>query len=186
MILLFYVGYGIVDVIEIICSRSFAKNDFHLIGNQTNQIRFILTFFVWSIILINIFFADKILILIVGNVNYISESHLYIKIVTPSIFLTLYYEIYSRYFESHLVYKPVMISLLISLIVHPIICWLFISYLDLGIVGAGLCSNITEFLRFTFIFIYSRCCNPFPKSNSMSNYRKFQLQTLQCSKTISY
>ena len=165
MILLFYVGFGIIDVIDTICSRSFGKNNFHELGNQINQIRFIMTVFFSIFSLINIFFADIILRFVVGNNDYISDSHLYIKIVTPSILVSLHYEIYCRYFQVQLVYKPVLISLLIALIVHPIICWLFISYLDMGIVGAGLCSNITELLRFLCVFIFSGCCNPYPKSN---------------------
>ena len=164
-ILIFFIGYGIVDVMDTICSRSFGKNNFHELGNQTNQIRFIMTVFVSIFSLINIFFAHNILAFMVGNYKYIDNSHLYIKIVTPSILVSLHYEIYCRYFEVQLVYRPVVISLIIALIVHPIICWLFISYLDMGIVGAGLCSNITELLRFLCVFIFSGCCNPYPKSN---------------------
>ena len=164
-IITLFIGFGIIDVMDTICSRSFGKNDFHKLGNQTNQIRFIIAVFVSIFSIINIFFADNILSYMISDKNYLSDAHLYIKIVTPSILVSLNYEIYCRYFQVQLVYKPVMVSLIIALIVHPVICWLFISYLDMGIVGAGLCSNITELLRFLCVFIFSGCCNPYPKSN---------------------
>ena len=165
MILVFYVGLGIIDVMDTICSRSFGKKEFNQLGNQTNQIRFILTTIFSFLSTINFFWADKILGFMVNNPTYIYDTHLYIKIVTPSIFLSLHYETFCRYFEVQLVYKPVVVSLLLALFVHPIICWLFISYLNMGIVGAGICSNITEFLRFMIVFIYAKWFNPYPKSN---------------------
>ena len=173
LVLLFFIGYGIIDVMDTICSRSFGKKKFYLLGTQTNQIRIIVSVYIIFLSFINVFFSSKILVLFVGNVNYIDDSYLYILLVTPSILMSLHYEIYCAYFLNQLVYKPVLLSLFVALTIHPIVCWLFISYLNMGIVGAAICTNITETVRFIFIAIWANCCNPYPKSNICLDKRVF-------------
>lgn len=176
LLLLFFMGFGIIEVMDTICSRSFGKNEFYQLGVHTNQIRLIISVYVTFISIINFFFADKILSIIGKNASFISDSHLFIQIVTPSILLSIHYEIYCKYYETQLVYKPVITSLLIAVVVHPFNCWFFISHLNYGIVGAGIATNITEFIRFSYIFMYSNCCNPYPKSNVCFNrdvFKKF-------------
>ena len=163
--LLFFIGYGLVDVMNTICSRSSSQKNLYKHGTQTNQVRLILTVYITTISIIGFLWADKILSIFVGNVSYLYDSHTYIKYATPSVFMSLHYEIYCRYFETQLVYSPVIYSLLPCIISHPFICWFFISHLKMGLLGAAICSNITEFLRLFIIVIFAGCCNPFPQSN---------------------
>ena len=176
-------GWGMCQVIHTICSKSFAKNKINLLGIQVNQVRIIVTAYYILISFINYFFAGHILTLCTGNNSQI--SHDFIKLLTPSLFFNLHYEIYCKYFEVHLVYMPVNISLVITAIVHPINCWFFISYLKMGMLGVAICSTIIEFLRCAFLCIYALWFNPYPDShiffdmNVFNNFWKTTIITIK-------
>jgi len=44
----------------------------------------------------------------------------------------------------------------------------------MGVIGAGICTNITEMLRFSYIFFYASCFNPYPKSHVCPNKDTFK------------
>lgn len=162
---IFFLGIGLIESMASVCSKSFGLKNYKQLGQQTNQVRIIATGFFLIFLMINLTLSDKILILLAGQKPYIHYANIYLKYTIPSMFFELHFEIFCKYSETHLLYSPVIVCNIIGVLVHPINCYIFINYFDMGIAGAGLAASITSLIKFLMILDYFYFTNPFPESN---------------------
>jgi MATE family multidrug resistance protein len=184
-VLIYYIGSGFTETLSIFCPKSFGSGKYKLLGIQTNQIRIIVTAYYLIIVLLNYFLCEIMLKIVIGEVSYLHITQTYIWCTLPAYFMSLHYDIYCKYSESQLVYKPIMISLIFSIIIHPFLCYFLIIVNEFGVYGAAIASNSTEFLKLVIMMIYFLLINPYPESNFFWDkgiFKKFwkitQLSTL--------
>lgn len=175
-VLIYYIGSGFCETLSIYCPKSFGSGNYKLLGTQTNQIRLLVSLYYLFIVMLNFFLCEPILRLIIGESSYLQITQTYIWITLPAYFMSLQYDIYCKYSESQLVYKPILLSFIFSIIIHPLLCYFLIVRYELSVYGAGISSNITEFLKLSTMFIYFLFVNPVPESNfcfDKSMFKKF-------------
>ena len=161
----YYFGSGLTESLAIICPKSFGRGNLRLLGIQTNQIRLFVSLYFIVILIINFFFMDQIIYLIAGDVPYTVFTKQYIWGSLPAYFMSLHYDIYSKYSESQLVYKPIFGGLVFSIILHPVLCYCLIENLELGVYGVCIAFNVSEFIKLSMIILYFATSNPYPASN---------------------
>jgi multidrug resistance protein, MATE family len=165
-VIVYFLGIGLVESMAVTLPKAFGNKNFRLIGIQTNQVRVIILFFFIIFVFINFFFSYDILYLIAGeDKSYIEIAHSYVIYTTPSLFLDLNFEIYGKYAESHLNYQPVVYSFIFSCFSHLISCYFLIDYLQLGVIGCGLASNLTNIVKLLTIYVHLLFFNPYPQSD---------------------
>ena len=172
-VLIYYIGSGFCESLIIFCPKNFGSGNFKLLGIQTNQIRIIVTLYYLFFILITSIFCEHIITLLVGEISYLQITKTYILITMPAYFMSLQYDIYCKHSESQLVYKPVIISLVLSIMIHPTICYYLINHYGMGVIGAGIASNVTETIKLLTMIIYFTTINPYSESNFFFNKETF-------------
>ena len=164
-LLIYNMGFGFSETITILCSKSFGSSNFRLLGIQTNQIRLIVTIYFLFIVLFNYFFCEVLLYIIVGEASYIHITITYIYLSFPSYYLKIQYDIFCKHSESQLIYLPIMISMILTMILHPILSYTLINYYDLNVYGVIIATFVSESVKFLSMFVYFYFVNPFPESN---------------------
>lgn len=166
-LIFYYLVYAFTEAIPVVCSKSFGKKNFKLLGEQMNQIR-ILTYVAFLILSI-IFFSspDKVLLFFAGekNKDYLTISATYLKFVYPGIFFDMNYAILAKYAEAHLEFKMINYSTIFSIVMHPVIAYILIIVFDLKEIGAGIASSIISFFKFGFLFLSIQFNFKYPESN---------------------
>lgn len=165
-VIVYFLGNGLVESMAVTLPKAFGNKNFRLIGIQTNQVRLIIIFFFVIFVMINYFFSYDILYLIAGvDKSYIDIAHTYVIYTTPALFLDLNFEIYGKYAESQLNYQPVIYSFIFSCLSHLIACYFLIDYMQLGVIGCGIATNITNIVKLLTIYFHLLFYNPFPESD---------------------
>ena len=59
-----------------------------------------------------------------------------------------------RFLQSQKMYKPPTYICLITIVLHPIWCWLFIYHFEMHVIGASLCWSITAWLCTIMMTVY--------------------------------
>ena len=166
-IFLYFISFGIVQGMAVFCPNSFSQKNYNLIGIQTNLVRIIVLCVFTIFFFITLFFGKSLLCLLSGSndEHFIDIAYTYVLYSEIGNFFEMYFSIHSKFCESQLFYKPIVHTLIISIIANFIMCFLFISYFHLGERGAALAFDITNILKFIYIFCAVNYVNPYPQSN---------------------
>jgi MATE family multidrug resistance protein len=173
-IFIYYIGLGLLEGLAVLGPKSFGSHNFKLLGDQTNQLKIIICSMFFLYYINCYYFGEQLLIFMAGNKPYVEIAHKYIIYNFPSVFMDLWFEIYSKYAEAQQVYTALNVSFILAFICHPIVCFLFIIQWDLGVMGVCIASNFTQFIKLSIIYIYFSFFNPYPESN-----RCFNMQILK-------
>ena len=168
-LILYFICSGLIEGMVYLCPKSFGSKNYYLLGLQTNQTRLLILIFFSSLTIFSVFFSTSVLNLMSGSEKINGVAHRYILFMIPSDFFSLFYEIYVKYAETQLIYRPTIYALIIALTIHPFQCYLFISYLQLGEIGQAISSGIAELVKVSVMFLYFTIKNPNPKSNFFFN-----------------
>jgi len=177
----YVIGLGLIGGIDTLCSQSYGAKQYKLMGIYVNIGRIVTIGFFIFMSIPCIIFADNLL-LFIGQTeeiaNYASE---FCYSMIPSIFFALQYNCSLRYLQAMQIFLPGMIITLLTAIVHSLWCYIFIFYLNYGIIGAGLAIGVTQFLNFLFVSIYIQMLNPNPES-----YSYFPKESFDCGMIVSF
>jgi MATE family multidrug resistance protein len=178
-VIFYFLGIGLIESMAVTLPKAFGKKDFRLLGIQTNQVRIMISIFFLIFVIINIFFSKDLLNLIAGeDKSYVDTAHYYVIWVTPSLFIDLQFEIYSKYTESQLNYNPVIYSFVFSFLSHIISCYYLIEVQNLGVLGCVLATNLTNLVKIGVILIHIYFFNPYPQSNFFWDKKIFEHKSL--------
>ena len=75
----------------------------------------------------------------------------------PSVFFYGQYDLYKRWLACMRITLGPMIAMIVSTIVHFILCWTFLKVFDTGIIGLAYASTLKDFILMISVMIYSRC-----------------------------
>lgn len=171
-IFLYFLAFGVIQGIAVFCPNAFSQRDFILLGTQINQVR-LLVFALFGLFMVLTFTSGRyILIALAGNEvddYFISVAYDYILYTMIGNFFEIQFEIYCKYCETQLFYSPIVQSLIVSIAVNILSCYLFIDLFSFGVLGASLAFNLTNVVKFLFIFIVLLKNNPYPQSNFFIN-----------------
>ena len=166
-IFFYFVGFGIVQGMAVFCPNSFSQKNYILIGIQTNLVRIILTlFFIFYSIIT--YFLGGFLYKILGvsiNTEFGIKAYHFSLYTLIGVFFEIHFEVYCKFCESQLFYKPIIHTLIVSIISNYICCYFLLYYFRLGLLGAILSKNIVDILKFIWIHFSVLYYNPYPKSN---------------------
>lgn len=100
------------------------------------------------ILLVSQFYGTRIAYALGANETLVEEATVYLKIVTLFLPFLLQYYLFS--FVNRIIGKPnlFLIGTIVSIVVNLILNYLFIVVLDLGIIGAGLATGISQVTGF--------------------------------------
>lgn len=157
--------FGMTQAITINCSKSFGRRDFVKIGNQTNQVRIITL--IMFIIYITMTFTngENLLKLIAGEKSYVKIAEEYILWSIPAVFFDLQYDNYFCYAQAQLLYTPVIVSVVSTVVSHPFLGYLFILKYNMGMWGVVMAYNLSCFIKASVMFIYFIYFTPYPESH---------------------
>lgn len=165
-IFLYFISFGIVQGMAVFCPNSFSQKNFLLIGIQTNHVRIIVMGIFIVFFFITFFFGKHLLIFLSGsNDHFIDIAYTYVLFSEIGNFFEMYFEIHCKYCESQLFYKPIVHTLVISIVANFILCFFFISYFNWGAIGAAMAFNLTNMLKFLYVYFAVEYINPYPLSN---------------------
>ncbi len=163
----YFIGFGIVQGMAVFCPNSFSQKNYILIGIQTNLVRIILTLFFIFYSLITYFLGGFLYNLLGVSINTefgIKAFHFSLYTLI-GVFFEIQFEVYCKFCESQLFYKPIIHTLIVSIISNYICCYFLLYYFRLGLLGAILSKNIVDILKFIWIHFSVLYYNPYPKSN---------------------
>lgn len=98
---------------------------------------------------------------------------LYIKYYMPGIFFYGICDLYKKFLNSHGKNFLPMISLSISVLIHPLWLTLFMEKYQMGIVGIALAATITNTISYILMKILYHCMDDLKESNFLPDKRVF-------------
>mmetsp|Transcript_31993 Transcript_31993/g.31379 ORF Transcript_31993/g.31379 Transcript_31993/m.31379 type:complete len:139 (+) Transcript_31993:199-615(+) len=111
------------------------------------------------------FYTDKILEA-VGQDPKVSEAALdYTKVLIPGVLVFNLFEAARRFLNAQLVFALPSKIQFSTLVLHILWCYIFVSILELEIVGAAVASLITYTLDFVLIHVYVSCFEVVPSES---------------------
>jgi MATE family multidrug resistance protein len=177
----YILGIGLIGGLDTLCSQAYGAKEYKLMGIYTNICRLITIGFFIGICLPCIIWCESLLLMI-GQSSVVAEiASRFCKSMIPSVFFALQYNNSVRYLQAMNIYIPGMLVAMITSLLHIVWCFLLITFLDLGVRGAGLSMGITQLLNFVLIstYIYNR--NPCPES-----YFSFTVDTVDIGKIWNF
>ena len=178
-IVYYYFASGFMDGMCIECSKSFGRGRLRRLGIQMNQYRFFLYIFSILDFLINFIFCGKILRAIQGsNTDFVDISIKYIPFGFLYYFLTVNYEIYCKYAETQLVFRPVLYSVFVAFGTQVLCLYVFLQVLEYEFYGIVLSQVITEFCKILFMVGYFIIVRPYPESHFFMFFDRRMIRNL--------
>lgn len=167
---------GLVSGIETLCANAYATKKYKLLGYYYQRARIIAYAVTVVLVIIHFFTVQHVLRLFKLNDTVIDYSSNYIYSCLIYVFFDVQTACIFRMLnvmdKSHINF----FILLISLALHPLWNYIFISVLDYGVVGAGISFTISKFIAFILSTIYFWFWHPVPESNFWINKKCFGLR----------
>jgi MATE family multidrug resistance protein len=160
----YILGIGLIGGLDTICSQTYGAKLYNLMGIYVNITRIVLVFFFFFVCLPMVIFSSPILMAIgqFERVSIIASE--FCHSMTFSLFFSLQYTTSVRYLQAMNRFTPGMLITIFTALLHPLWCYIFIFYLELGVVGAGVATSFTQLLNLIIVSIYIHVKNPCPES----------------------
>lgn len=170
-------GVSLLGGIETLCSQAFGQKNYKMVGNYTSIGRAtVLLFFLLISVPMN-FICFRILALLGIDPLICDYSSKFCHSMSISVFFALQFNTSLKYLQSMNNFNPGCIITLISAVLHPFWCYLFVFVFELDVIGAGLSMGVTQFTNFVFITIYIHYWNPCPESYVPYFFNSYTLST---------
>ncbi|CAI2367045.1 unnamed protein product [Moneuplotes crassus] len=158
------ISTGLCGGIDTLVSQCHGQKNYYRCGVNLNRCRvlMLLVFIPQAVIF---FYTDKILEA-VGQDPKVSEAALdYTKVLIPGVLVFNLFEATRRFLNAQLVFALPSKIQFSTLVLHILWCYIFVSILELEIVGAAVASLITYTLDFVLIHVYVSCFEVVPSES---------------------
>jgi MATE family multidrug resistance protein len=181
------IALGLVGGMETLCSNSYGAKNYYLLGVYTNRTRLIVFTVVFSLVIFNFFFALKIIKSFSMDDQVFYYASRFFNLAQLYVIVDMFFAINFRYMNIIKKSHVTLIILVISISLHPLWCWIFITKLDLDSLGFGLSLVCAQSVNTILTTLYIHIANPLPESYFWFNkdcftgwwdYLKFSLPTL--------
>lgn len=165
---------GIVGGIEIVCANAYVLRKYKLMGYYYHRARIIAYAVTIVIVIIHLCSVQHVLKLFGLTQNVVRLSSNYIYSCLIYVFFDIQTVCIFRFLnvvdKSHINF----IILLISLVLHPLWNYIFISVLDYDVIGAGISFTISKIIACVLAVAYFWIYNPLPEANFWINKNCFK------------
>lgn len=147
---------GMASALETLCGQAFGAKKYNMLGVYLQRSWIVL--FSFSISLLPMYFFATPILKYVGQPDDIAELSGTIAVwVIPIHFAFAFVFPLNRFIQCQLRNKVIAISSGVSLVVHVFVCWLFVYYLELGVIGTMATVNVAWWFNVLLLFIYTTC-----------------------------
>ncbi|CAI9116208.1 OLC1v1017300C1 [Oldenlandia corymbosa var. corymbosa] len=145
---------GMASALETLCGQAFGAKKYHMLGIYLQRSWIIL--FIACIALLPFYVYATPILKLLGQSDEVSEqSGLLALLFIPQHFSFAFQCTLQRFFQSQLKTGILAWVSLIVLIIHVFISWLFVSYLQLGVVGITITLDISWWILVLLLFGYA-------------------------------
>ncbi|KAL0000106.1 hypothetical protein SO802_019708 [Lithocarpus litseifolius] len=150
-----YVLLGMGSALETLCGQAYGAKQYHMLGVHTQ--RAILTLLALSIPLAIIWYnTSTILILLHQNHEIATEAGVFNRWMIPSLFAFGILQCLNRFLQTQNNIIPMLIGSGFTALLHVLVCWVLVFKIKLGIKGAALAINISNWIYVLLFAIYVR------------------------------
>ena len=171
----YILGMGFLGGVDTLCARSYGAKEYKIMSIYCNISTLVMNIFFLIISIPCIIFSDSFLLAIGQTPTLSALSCDFAKTMIPSLIFGMLYNIYLRYLQAQDIFMPGMIITLITAILHPFWCWIFVVLLDTGLIGAAISLGITQLINYVLILIYMHWEKPNKEEVSFFDYSTFNL-----------
>jgi multidrug resistance protein, MATE family len=155
---------GLLSGLDTLCSNTYSLKKYKLMGIYLNRARIIGYIATIILVVFHFFTVEHVLRLFRLNEEVIMYGTKYTNALLVYIFFDVHAMVNFRYLnvvrKSHINF----IIFLVALALHPVWNYIFIFYLDLDVIGAGISYAISRFIVFALSSIYLHYWNPIPET----------------------
>lgn len=161
---MFAIVQGLVSGIDTLCSNAYGVKKYKLMGLYLHRARILAYIATVIIVIVHIFTVESVLTLFNLNENVINYSKKYIYVCLIYVFFDVQTACNFRFLNVIRKAHVNFVILVIGAVFHPLWAWIFINYLDMGVVGAGISFTISRLIIALCGTIYMHIWNPLPES----------------------
>ena len=141
---------GMMSCLEALTGQAYGKGNFYLLGVYLNRARVVYTILSLPSLFI-LYFSGYIMTALRLDTALIPLTSGFLFRLIPAALFTIQFEAERRFIQAHGFFALPMKITAITLLLHPIICYLFIIYMDLGMMGAAYAQTLNASLNFFFL-----------------------------------
>ncbi|KAH9614762.1 hypothetical protein KSS87_008800 [Heliosperma pusillum] len=151
----FYVLLGMSSALETLCGQSYGAKQYRMLGIYTQRAMVVLMLFAIPLAVVW-YYTTNILILCHQDHDIAKGAGIFNRWMIPSLFAYGLLQCLNRFLQTQNIVIPMMVTSFITAIFHVPLCWVLIFKLGLGIKGAALANNISNWINFFLLAIYLR------------------------------
>ena len=141
------------SALETLCGQAYGAKQYHMLGIQMQRAMVTLT--ALSIPLAFVWFYTSTIFIALGQDQEIStKAGTYIRWMIPSLFAYALLQCLNRFLQTQNLVVPMMITSGVTASVHILLCWILVFQLGLGINGAALANNISNWTNVVLLGMY--------------------------------
>ena len=150
------IGIGLNSALDTLVTQAYGDKQYYLCGCYLNRGR-IIQLLAW-IPQIFILLNTKSILMFLGQEEVTSAAaETYVIVLMPGMFAIVQFEIVRRFLQGMKIFSLTMYIQLVMMILHFFWCYLFVFYLEYGLVGSAIATTITyisNFLATTLILTF--------------------------------
>ena len=123
-------------------SQAFGANNLYLTGIYLNRGRVILTLFFVFVAIVPLVFGEQILLAIGMDAEVSRLSQIQIWVHMPSTFFYGHYDLQKRWLACMRITFIPMVAMFVAITLHISLCFLFLYYFNMGVIGIALSNTI--------------------------------------------
>ncbi len=168
----YYIGCGFSENITLTNLKNCLDKDIKKLIKNTICARILCTVYFIFILVFTFLYLDDLIYIFFGELPYKLITKQYIWLTSPAYLMTLHYNIYCKYAGIQLLYKPILIGMLLSVVLYPTLSMLLIYKLDCNIYGVCLSMILTEIVKLGVMIVYFYKWDPLNKVTFKPKWNK--------------
>ncbi|KAI3733897.1 hypothetical protein L6452_13355 [Arctium lappa] len=149
----FSVLLGMGSALETLCGQAYGAKQYYMLGIQMQRAMVTLT--ALSIPLAFVWFHTSTIFIALGQDQEISTgAGTFIRWMIPSLFACALLQCLNRFLQTQNIVVPMMITSGVTALFHILLCWILVFKLGLGINGAALANNISNWINVVLLGMY--------------------------------
>ena len=174
----YVIGLGLIGGIDTFCSQSYGAKQYRITGIYVNIGRLVTIGFFICMCLPCIFFSEKLMLFIGQSPEVALHASKFSYSMIPSLFFAMQYNCSVRYLQAMQVFLPGMIITCFTASLHSLWCYIFIYWMEYGLIGAGFAIGVTQLLNFVLVTLYIHYYDKCPESSSYFPKESFDFQLI--------
>ena len=160
VVFIYSVQYGILNAASTFITQSMGKKEYEVCGIILNR-TLMVSFAVITPFCILFLFAGEFFEMCGVDKEVAGYTGLYVKLLIPSVYITVPAQVYERFLQMQQILIPPMIIKLVVTCLGPLYYYAFAFWLDMGYIGVAIGSSFGMLISAVALILYikiSKCC----------------------------